>query len=183
MNDKKQWQLVANGDWLKGQIFPLAQHTVLGRDSECDITIPGTHLSRRHAEIAVSGNKVLVKDLGSSNGTYVNGQKISQSELVPGDQIQFDVLTFTLEGPGEPEDINATMIRPAIKPKAKPSAPVKEIPADQKQWKTKPTSPGNRSENDHYSKSKKIKQAFITGVCALIVCAVLIGIAFLITQL
>ncbi|MCR8921709.1 FHA domain-containing protein [Dasania sp. GY-MA-18] len=183
MNNQKEWQLVANGDWLKGQVFPLAQHTVLGRDSECDITIPGTHLSRRHAEIAISGNKLLVKDLGSSNGTFVNGKQVSQAELLPGDQIQFDVLTFSVEGPGEQQDINATMIRPAIQPKAKPKPLSSEIPAEKKQWKTKPTSPGNRSENDHYNPSKKIKNALISALCICTVAAVLAGIGFLITQL
>jgi hypothetical protein len=179
----KEWQLVANGDWLKGQTFPLTQHTVLGRDSECDITIPGTHLSRRHAEIAISGNKLLVKDLGSSNGTFVNGQKVVDAELTPGDQIQFDVLTFTVEGPGSKEDFNATMIRPTIKAKPKPKPLAAEIPADQKQWKTKPTSPGNRSENNHYHTAPKIKGLIVTVLGFTIITVVLAGVGFLLTQL
>jgi predicted component of type VI protein secretion system len=183
MNDKKEWQLVANGDWLKGQVFPLEQHTVLGRDSECDITIPGTHLSRRHAEIAISGNKLLVKDLGSSNGTFVNGQQVTDAELTPGDQIQFDVLTFTVEGPGDQDDMNATRIRPAIQAKPKPKPLVVEIPADKKQWKTKPTSPGNRSENNHYSPTPKIKSFVFTVIGITVIAVVLAGVGFLFTQL
>lgn len=183
MSEQKEWQLVANGDWLKGQVFPLAAHTILGRDSECDITIPGTHLSRQHAEIAISGNKLLVKDLGSSNGTFVNGKQVTDAELEPGDQIQFDVLTFTVEGPGQKEDLNATMIRTAVKPKPKPQPLAPEIPADKKQWKTKPTSPGNRSENDHYNKSKKIKSFIFTLIGVAIAAAVIAGVGFLFTQL
>ena len=183
MNDKKEWQLVANGDWLKGQVFPLGPHTVLGRDSDCDITIPGTHLSRKHVEIAISGNKLLVKDLGSSNGTFVNGKQITDAELSPGDQIQFDVLTFSVEGPGEQQDLNATMMRSSIKAKPKPKALTSDIPADKKQWKTKPTSPGNRSENNHYSQKKKIKGALFTAVAISTVVVVLMAIGFLVTQL
>ena len=183
MTDDKQWRLVANGDWLKGQIFPLSQHTILGRDSECDITIPGTHLSRKHVEIAISGNKLLVKDLGSSNGTFVNGKKVTDAELVPGDQIQFDVLTFSVEGPEEQMDLNATRIRPIIKPKAKPQAIPTDIPPSKKQWKTKPTSPGNRSENNHYSLSIKIKRAAITLGASALAIAVIVGIGLLLREL
>ncbi|MGK0442768.1 MAG: hypothetical protein ACJA0N_002587 [Pseudohongiellaceae bacterium] len=183
MINNEQWRLVANGDWLKGQMFPLKQHTVLGRDSECDITIPGKHLSRRHAEIAISGNKLLVKDLGSSNGTFVNGKKVSEAELIPGDQIQFDVLTFTIEGPQEIDDLNATRIRTAIKAKPKPQPLAVEIPADKKQWKTKPTSPGNRLENDHYSRKHKIKKFVLTMISISIIAIVLAGLGFLFAQL
>lgn len=182
MNNDKKWQLVANGDWLKGQTFPLSQHTVLGRDSECDITIPGTHLSRKHAEIAISGNKLLVKDLGSSNGTFVNGKKVTDAELVPGDQVQFDVLTFSVEGPAD-KDVNATMIRSVVKPKAKPQPLIPDTPSDKKQWKTKPTSPGNRSENDHYSASKKVKNIIFYFMATVSVAAVLAGIGFLLQEL
>ncbi len=45
----KSWRLVAVGDWLSGQSFEIHKKATLGRDTDCDITIPGTHLSRRHA--------------------------------------------------------------------------------------------------------------------------------------
>lgn len=182
MKDSSQWRLVANGDWLKGQIFPLTGHNILGRDSECDITIPGTHLSRKHAEIAIKGNKLLVKDLNSSNGTFVNGKRVAQAELIPGDQIQFDVLTFTVEGPMDPLDFNATMIRAVIKPKPKPQ-PLESIPVEKKQWKTKPTSPGNRSENNHYDKKHRIKNTVFTVIGIVIIASTIIGIGFLLAEL
>lgn len=183
MNKDTQWRLVANGDWLNGQVFPLQPHTVLGRDSECDIIIPGTHLSRKHAEIAISGNKLLVKDLGSSNGTYVNGKQITSTELSPGDQIQFDVLTFVVEGPSNRDDINATMIRSAVTTKDLNKVAEKTVPASKKKWKTKPTSPGNRSENNHYSPSHKIKNTLLNGLGFIAVLAVIAGVILLLQEL
>ncbi len=96
----KYWQLIACGDWLSGQSYVIKGHTVLGRDTSCDITIPGTHLSRRHAELAITGDKLLIRDLGSSNGTFIDQEQISESELKDGDEIRFDVLTFRVQAPG-----------------------------------------------------------------------------------
>jgi len=60
----------------------------IGRDSRSDIHFDDTETSRSHAEVECSQNLVLLKDLGSSNGTYVNGKKVTQCTLEPGDRIQ-----------------------------------------------------------------------------------------------
>jgi pSer/pThr/pTyr-binding forkhead associated (FHA) protein len=93
------WQLVAIGDWLVGQRFPIRQHIVMGRDASCDLSIPGTHLSRQHAELAIVAGNLEVRDLGSTNGTFVNDKKISSAVLKTGDIIRFDVLEFRIQGP------------------------------------------------------------------------------------
>ena len=98
--DLSSWFLVAEGGWLAGQRFEIKQHTVLGRDANCDITIPGTHLSRRHAELAVKDGKLLIRDLNSANGTFVNEEAIAETSLKPSDTVRFDVLNFRVEGPG-----------------------------------------------------------------------------------
>lgn len=143
----KSWRLVAVGDWLSGQSFEIRKKATLGRDTDCDITIPGTHLSRRHAELFIIDGQLKIRDLGSSNGSYVNGKKIDTIDLKPGDEIRFDVLTFEVQGPKPEVDNNKTMIRSAISVTDtvidnKNNAPV------EKQWKTKPTSPGNRPEEE-----------------------------------
>lgn len=101
LTTRDHWEIVAEGDWLTGQRFKISGHTVLGRDAHCDITIPGTHLSRQHAELAIQGNTLLIRDLNSSNGTYVNQQRITETALKPGDIIRFDVLTFRVHGPDD----------------------------------------------------------------------------------
>lgn len=188
MDQNTQWQLIANADWLQGQQFPLKAHTVLGRDSGCDITIPGTHLSRRHAEIAINGDSLLVRDLSSSNGTFINGKKVASGELYPGDQIQFDVLTFTVEGPAEAvrqnRDPNATIMRPVVQGKDKPplTAPAARS-AKNKQWKTKPTSPGNRQQSTSKTAAQKITGAATTVLTLTLVLATLAAVGYLFTQL
>jgi pSer/pThr/pTyr-binding forkhead associated (FHA) protein len=175
------WHIVASGDWLSGQRFAINQHAVLGRDSSCDITIPGTHLSRRHAELAVSGNKLLVRDLGSSNGTFVNDKQVTETELQAGDTIRFDVLTFTVEEPSKEED-NATIVRP-------PDTPSQKLPANksltptEKQWKSKPTSVGNRDKTIQISTTQKAAGSLWNLLAVLIGIGTLVAIAYLFFQL
>lgn len=52
---------------------------VLGRSSECDVVLDSPSISRRHATLELSGQSVIITDLGSLNGTYVNGRKVSGS--------------------------------------------------------------------------------------------------------
>lgn len=62
--------------------------SVIGREG--DLVIPDATVSRRHAEISNSSGQLLLKDLGSANGTFVNGVKVEQSkELAHGDSVQF----------------------------------------------------------------------------------------------
>ncbi|MEE8059616.1 MAG: FHA domain-containing protein [Pseudomonadales bacterium] len=181
--DTQLWELVAEGDWLAGQRFKISGHTVLGRDSGCDITIPGTHLSRRHAELAIKGSKLLIRDLDSSNGTYVNNERITATELQPGDTIRFDVLVFRIHGPNGTEalDTNATKIRPIPSAIKKPQAP--RLAPEAKNWKTKPTAVGNRDNTANISTRQKAASSLWTAMAIIVGIATLVGIGYLVTQL
>jgi pSer/pThr/pTyr-binding forkhead associated (FHA) protein len=61
----------------------------IGRLQECDICIQSPGISKKHAKIILQGDKCVIKDLGSSNGTFVNGVKISERILRIGDKIAF----------------------------------------------------------------------------------------------
>jgi hypothetical protein len=61
--------------------------TVIGRGSDADITVDDTGISRRHVEIAWDGRRAEARDLGSTNGSKLNGQPLSRSVLEPGDVI------------------------------------------------------------------------------------------------
>jgi hypothetical protein len=77
--------LLPNGDR-----FVLDEHTVvLGRLPDCDITLNDTNVSRRHAEIRPAGDGFVLIDLGSTNGSKVNGVRVAQRELVDGDELGF----------------------------------------------------------------------------------------------
>lgn len=61
---------------------------VVGRGTECDIQLPDISVSRRHAQLFAQDGKFLVEDLGSTNGTYVNGESVSRRNLSAGDRIR-----------------------------------------------------------------------------------------------
>lgn len=180
------WELVAVGDWLAGQRFEISRHAVLGRDSGCDITIPGTHLSRHHAELAVKAGALLIRDLKSSNGTFVNEERVTETSLKPGDTVRFDVLTFRVHGPAADQqpaqpDTRSTMIRrpnDETPPKTTPRKPPVE-----KKWKTKPTAVGNRDKTIHMSTVQKTTNHLWTVLAVLAVIGTVAGIGYLLTYL
>lgn len=82
---------------LTGQRFPLVGALEIGREIP---TIPVTfdsQVSRRHARITPTSTGVQVDDLGSTNGTFVNGQRISNAAANPGDTVQIGTSTFQVE--------------------------------------------------------------------------------------
>jgi diguanylate cyclase (GGDEF)-like protein len=67
--------------------------TVLGRSAQADIPLKDSGVSREHSEIKVDGEKVIIKDLGSTNGTFVNNKRITRHVLNDGDKIQISSAT------------------------------------------------------------------------------------------
>ncbi len=81
--------LLAEGGWLDGQRWYLQGVTILGRAPDCDIVVPDRQVSRRHARVTETPEGFLLEDLGSKNGTYINGQRITQPTLLrDGDEVQ-----------------------------------------------------------------------------------------------
>jgi pSer/pThr/pTyr-binding forkhead associated (FHA) protein len=64
-----------------------AEPLVIGRLPECEIVLQDSNVSRRHAELRRSGDGVFVTDLGSTNGTRVNGTPIREQMLTSGDEV------------------------------------------------------------------------------------------------
>ncbi|WP_187977081.1 DUF3662 and FHA domain-containing protein [Mycetocola sp. JXN-3] len=74
---------------IAGQRYPLARaRTVIGRGSDADITIADPGTSRKHVEILWDGKRAQVHDLGSTNGSELNGQSVTQALLEDGSVIQ-----------------------------------------------------------------------------------------------
>ncbi len=103
------WSIKAMDPSLPEKTFAINKTMVLGRTPECQISISSSHLSRRHAELSIVDGRLSLKDLGSANGTYVNGKKITETFLKRGDLIGFDKLMFTVFGP--PDELDKTMVR------------------------------------------------------------------------
>jgi len=79
-----------------GQAYelPLGQTLVLGRASSSDIPVFDPTISRRHAEISATATSVKVKDLGSSNGTFVNTAQVTEGSVNDGDVVMFGKVPF-----------------------------------------------------------------------------------------
>jgi len=93
------WCLIANSGPEKGQQIPINERTEIGRALECDISILEPALSRKHAEIEPIDGKLIIRDLGSANGTHVNGKKIDELSLKDRDVLQFNRISFIVKAP------------------------------------------------------------------------------------
>ncbi len=129
------WQIQALNEPLKGRAFPLQGKLLVGRDAACDIVVPGSHVSRRHAEFSIRAGAPWVHDLGSSNGTFVNGKRVDEAQLATGDEVRCDALRFRVLGPvssakdTEEDDMDRTVFRPAVKVELPVPAPELPVPA------------------------------------------------------
>ncbi len=108
-----------------GKTFPLRGATVLGRHSECHVCINADGISRKHAQITVEADGLTVKDLGSSNGTYVNGDKVEEAHLNVGDEVKLDNLRFLIQTPGMPEPASKEAAQKTTAPHGT-AAPIQE---------------------------------------------------------
>jgi hypothetical protein len=71
-----------------GQNFPLAQGaTVIGRGEQATLRLADVGASRQHARVEYDGNRAVLTDLGSANGSMVNGRRVDTTVLSPGDEI------------------------------------------------------------------------------------------------
>ena len=112
-----QHQLIMRSGPTPGAAFTLeGDQITIGRDSANEITINDAEISRRHARLTFQGGKYVLEDLGSTNGTFVNGQRLAGPRVLkPGEVVSFGeqiVLVFevTTSDPG------ATVISLSVAP-------------------------------------------------------------------
>ena len=88
----------------QGRSFPVAGDLVtLGRGEGCDLRIPLGEVSRKHCTLLIGrGDTLSVQDLGSSNGTHVNGRRVQAAQLAAGDVLRIGSLTFVVQVDGAP---------------------------------------------------------------------------------
>jgi len=72
-----------------GQMYHLTGRTIrIGREPNCQVMLDDPHISRQHAEILCRGDQdILIRDMGSTNGVFVNGKKVTEQQLRDGDKI------------------------------------------------------------------------------------------------
>jgi pSer/pThr/pTyr-binding forkhead associated (FHA) protein len=80
-----------------GRSYPLQiGSAVLGRGDEAEIRLPDILVARRHARVEVDGDRIVITDLGSPGGTWVNDRLVSEADLRAGDVIRMGRTTVTL---------------------------------------------------------------------------------------
>jgi pSer/pThr/pTyr-binding forkhead associated (FHA) protein len=82
-----------------GSEYEVAQAVILGRLDSNDIPVKDTKASREHAKIYKQGDRFAIVDLNSSNGTFVNGAKVTKHLLEPGDEIEIGTVRLLFEDP------------------------------------------------------------------------------------
>jgi pSer/pThr/pTyr-binding forkhead associated (FHA) protein len=85
-----------------GKIYAMVGSMSVGRNSDCDVCIPIDEISRSHARLQSASDGVVVEDLASANGTFVNDQRVHAGTLLkPGDEVRFDTVRFLLMAPAQ----------------------------------------------------------------------------------
>ena len=117
------FQFVMRSGPTPGVTFPLeGDQLIIGRDAVNAVGINDAEVSRKHARLTFQGGKYVIEDLGSTNGTFVNGQRlVSSTVLKPGDVVSLgEQIVLMYEGLAA--DGGATMIgRKAVRPAPAPA--------------------------------------------------------------
>jgi pSer/pThr/pTyr-binding forkhead associated (FHA) protein len=89
-----KYYLVIEKGLLEERVFPLEDQLTIGRRPDNDIYLTDPQVSRQHALVSLSNQQVFAEDLGSHNGTLVNGRRIKKTVLSHGDTLQIGNVTF-----------------------------------------------------------------------------------------
>jgi len=104
------YRLVVKAGGVIGTTYALeVPELYLGRDTQNDIVVPEAEVSRRHARLIRNGDVYIIEDLGSTNGTFINGKRLDAPHaLRPGDEVQLGPnVIFVYERVADP---NATVV-------------------------------------------------------------------------
>lgn len=108
-------KLVVLTDSLKGLSHELkVERTTVGRVEDNTFQIAESSVSSHHCEILLKGNDVVVKDLNSTNGTFINGERVTEATLKPGQTLRLGQVELKLDGPApaSKKQLDATMVIP-----------------------------------------------------------------------
>lgn len=114
---QSNFRLVMRSGPSVGKVYPLEKNELfVGRDLSNEVVINDPEISRRHSRLYMQGNSFVVEDLGSTNGTFVNGQRLMGPYMLrPGDVITFgERMSLVFESSDFDQD--ATVVSPAARP-------------------------------------------------------------------
>src|SRR4029079_18350065 len=99
--------------------------TLIGRDEDCDVRFEQKSISKLHCVIAKTDGLLLVRDLGSTNGTRVNGQRVRRAALLPNDMLSVANVKFRVQFGAELEAAPQQMEELPAKKKDVPASPLR----------------------------------------------------------
>ncbi|MCU0772800.1 MAG: FHA domain-containing protein [Verrucomicrobia bacterium] len=145
--------------------------TTVGRVEDNAFQIPDVSVSSHHCEILLKGAEVVVKDLNSTNGTYIDGSKVTEASLKPGQTLRLGQVELQLVvGEGAPAPA------PAAAPKAAPSVPGQTVVVQRgvslSELEKGPVAGFDTANAAFSKKSNQVNRYFLIG-------GVIIGIAIL----
>jgi hypothetical protein len=129
-----QFQLIMRSGPTPGAAFTLeGDQITIGRDSVNEVVINDAEISRRHARLTFQGGKYVLEDLGSTNGTFVNGQRLAGPRVLKaGEVVSFgEQIVMVFEATSF--DAGATVVSPraaAVPPVSRPVGPPPPPPAE-----------------------------------------------------
>lgn len=97
-NKKSLWYIEGIIDNIKSIVIPIDKDSfIIGRIEDCDLSLPSNNVSRKHVEIYYNGTSLFLKDLKSTNGTYVNDKKVKEDVFLKnGDTIRIANFEFKI---------------------------------------------------------------------------------------
>jgi predicted component of type VI protein secretion system len=96
-------RLVVLSEGLTGRTHELkAESTTIGRIEDNSFQVPDASVSSHHCEIRLKGSEVWVKDLGSTNGTFINNERVNEAILKPSQILRLGQVEIRLEGDAQP---------------------------------------------------------------------------------
>lgn len=181
-------KLVILNQGMTGRSIELTvERTTVGRVEENTVQIADASISSRHAEILLRGTDIVIRDLNSTNGTFINNEKISEATLKPGQTLRFGQVEMKLDdgkpvgGPAAPAYAPSAGAAPAPAPAPKRSNEGSTMVmsrgvslTDLEQGGTRP--PGFDTNTVFSKKKNKVNTYFIIGgvVVALIIVGLII---------
>jgi pSer/pThr/pTyr-binding forkhead associated (FHA) protein len=92
-------KLVVLSEGLTGRTHELkAERTTIGRVEDNSFQVPDASVSSHHCEILLKGSEVMIQDLGSTNGSFINGERITEAVLKPSQILRLGQVEIRLEG-------------------------------------------------------------------------------------
>ena len=174
-----QYQLVMHAGPTPGKTFPLEGDVLtIGRDASNQISINDAEISRKHSQLVLQGGKYVLTDLGSTNGTFVNGQRVTgQHVLQSGEVISLgEQINLLFEAVTE-SDPNATMLSSGKPPAVARSAPRPQAAPQPAAYAGQvPAGPAVSTPAPEAAPKKNNTPIFIGVGCLVIVCLCVISL-------